>query len=149
MKRAVLLFWLAVGTGFLLSPVTAITLAAGKGAAPVPAIKEWIGHLFEPGFNEFLIILVTAAPFLAAGVFILFHLSAVAAPRGRLAGAAALLCVGAAVSTWILIAIRTSRSSTASIGYIFMPFEVLFVMPFAYLAGRLVARWLPLPSHLT
>jgi hypothetical protein len=47
---------------------------------------------------------------------------------------------GIDLTLWALIAIRMSRSSTASIGYIFLPFEVLFVMPIGYVAGRLLVK---------
>jgi hypothetical protein len=141
MKRAVLIFWLTAAFGFAVSPVVDIGIEIAKGT-PIPsAVGEWIGHLFEPGFNEFLLALITALPFLAAAVFLLFHLSANEMPRGRVAGVAGMLCAGAGLSLWGLIAIRMSRSSTASIGYLFLPVEVLFAMLVGYGAGRGVAKF--------
>lgn len=140
MKRVVVMFWLTVAFGFAVSPVVAVGTSAAKGA-PIPsAIDELIGHLFEPGYNEFLIALITALPFLAAAVFLLFHLSTEQVPLARLSGVAGSLCAGAGLTLWVLIEIRTSRSSTASIGFFFLPFEVLFAMLIGYGAGRRVAK---------
>ena len=140
MKPATILFWLTVAFGFAVSPVVAIGVDTAKGAPFHSAIAQLIEHLFEPGYNEFLLALITAVPFLAIAIFLLFHLSAEPAPRRRWAGISGALCVGAALTLWVLIAIRMSRASTASIGYIFLPFEVLIVMPIGYIAGRVVAK---------
>ena len=140
MKRTLLLFWLTVAVGLIISPLTAIGVETAKGMPLAAAINLWVEHLFEPGFNEFLLVLLAAAPFVAAAVFILLHLSA-AAPGARVAGIVGLLCTGVLLSLQVLISIRTSRSSTASIGYIFLPFEILFVMPIGYFLGRMAAKW--------
>ena len=140
MKPATNLLWLTIAFGLLASPVVAIGAETAKGT-PLPlAVSHWIAHLFEPGYNEYLLVLITAFPFLAAAVFARFHLASEQASRGRWAGIAGALSVGAMLTLWILIGVRISRSSTASIGYIFMPFEVLLFMPFGYIAGRLVAK---------
>jgi hypothetical protein len=140
MKRVTILFWLTVALGFVVSPIVAIGAETAKGTPFASAVSQWVGHLFEPGYNEFLLALIAAAPFLAAAVFGLFHLSGERIARGRWAGVAGALCAGAALTLWGLIAIRMSRSSTAAIGYLFLPFEVLFAMPIGYVAGRLIAR---------
>jgi hypothetical protein len=139
-KRVILLFWLTIGFGFAVSPVVAIGASAAKGASIASAISEWRGNLFEPGFNEYLLTLIVAAPFLAAAIFLLFHLSGEEVQRNRLAGVAGSLCTGAALVLWGLIAIRTSGSSTAAIGYLFLPFEVLVAMLIGYIGGRLAAK---------
>ena len=140
MKRVIVLFWLTIGFGFAVSPIVAIGASAARGASIASAIREWKGHLFEPGFNEYLLTLMVAAPFLAAAIFLLFHLSGGEVQRNRLAGVAGSLSAGAALMLWGLIAIRTSGSSTAAIGYLFLPFEVLLAMLIGYLGGRLVAK---------
>jgi hypothetical protein len=145
MKRATVLFWLTVALGFAVSPLVAIGAETAKGTPLASAIGQWIGHLFEPGYNEFLLALITALPFLAVAVFTLFHLTGEQIPRGRWEGVSGALCAGAAVCLWGLIAIRMSRSSTAAIGYLFLPVEVLSAMPIGYIAGRLVAKLRPAP----
>ena len=115
-----------------MSPLVAIAVDTAKGTPLASAVGQLIGHLFEPGYNEFLLALITAAPFLAIAIFALFHLSAEQVNRGRWAGV-----VGAALTIWVLVAVRVSPASTASIGYIFLPFEVLIVMPIGYIGGRL------------
>lgn len=143
MKRVVILFWLAVAFGFAVSPVVAVGTSASKGMPVASAVTEWTEHLFESGYNEFLLTLIISLPFLAAAVFLLFHLSAERVPEGRLSGVAGSLIAGAGLTLWGLIAIRLSRSSTAAIGYLFLPFEVFFGMLIGYVAGRLVAKLRP------
>ena len=140
MKRVTVLFWATIAFGFAVSPLIAIGTEIAKGAPFASALSQWMGHLFEPGYNEFLIALFTSLPFVAAAVFLMFHLAAGQIPRGRWAGVAGALCTGTALTLWALIAIRMSRSSTASIGYLVLPFEVLFVMPIGYVAGRLLVK---------
>jgi hypothetical protein len=113
---------------------------AVKGTPPVVAAAHWIGHLFEPGYNEFLLTMITAVPFLALAVFAVFHTTTENA-SARVAGIAGALALGGALLIWTQVSIRTSRSSTAAIGYLFIPFGVALVMPFGYLAGRLFRRW--------
>jgi len=140
MKRVILLFWATIAFGFAVSPLVAIGAETAQGTLLASAVSQFMGHLFEPGYNEFLIALFTSMPFIAAAVFLMFHLAAEQIPRGRWAGVAGALCTGTALTLWALIAIRMSRSTTASIGYIFLPFEVLFVMPIGYVAGRLLVK---------
>jgi hypothetical protein len=140
MRRVTAVFWTTIAFGFAVSPLVAIGVETAKGAPFASAVSEFRGHLFEPGYNEFLIALFTSLPFVAAAVFLMFHLAADRTPLGRWAGVAGALCTGTALTIWGHIAIRMSRSSTAAIGYIFLPFEVLFVMPIGYLAGRLLVN---------
>ena len=140
MKPATILFRLTIAFGLGVSPIVAIGAETAKGTWFPSAVTQWIGHLFEPGYNEFLLTLITALPFLLAAVFIRFHLGGEQIPRGRWAGVVGALSASAALSLWGLIAIRMSRSSTAAIGYLFLPFYVLFAMPIGYVAGRLIAK---------
>jgi hypothetical protein len=98
----------------------------------------------QPG----MIIMTTmhAAPFLAFGVFCLLHLGKVPTGDPSLAGrrlvgvlVGALLMV--AMSLWGNISIFASRSSTAAIGFLFVPFYILFTAILGYGLGRLVVRW--------
>jgi hypothetical protein len=43
-------------------------------------------------------------------------------------------------SLWLNLAIWTSRSSTAAIGFVFLPIYLLLVFPIGYGLGRLLAR---------
>ena len=140
MKRVTVVFWVTIAFGFAVSPLVAIGAEIVKGTPFASAVSQFMGHLFEPGYNEFLIALFTSLPFVAAAVFLMFHLAAEPSPLGRWAGVAGALCTGTVLTLWGHIAIRMSRSSTASIGYIFLPFEVLLVMPIGYLTGRLLVK---------
>lgn len=143
MKRVTVVFWTTIAFGFAVSPLVAVGALTAKGTPFASAVSEFMGHLFEPGYNEFLIALFTSMPFVAAAVFLMFHLAAEQKPLGRWAGVAGALCTGTVLSLWGHIAIRMSRSSTASIGYVFLPFEVFFVMPIGYVAGRLFLKLKP------
>lgn len=140
MKRVTAVFWTTIAFGFAVSPLVAIGVETAKGTPFASAVSEVMGHLFEPGYNEFLIALFTGLPFIAAAVFLMFHLAAEHTPHARWAGIATALCTGTALTLWGHIAIRMSRSPTAAIGYIFLPFEVLLVMSIGYLTGRLLVN---------
>ena len=139
MKRVVIVFWLTIGFGFLAPAAVTIGVDVSKGAAIGSAFSRYLQHLFEPGFNEFLLALIEAAPFAAAAIFLLFHLTGEHTTRGRWSGVALGLCAGAALDLFAQVQIRISRSSTAGIGYIFLPVEVLLIMAIGYGAGRAIA----------
>jgi hypothetical protein len=138
-KRATGMFWLIVAFGLCVPPVVAIGTEVVKGTPLASASGQWIEHLFQPGFNEFLLTLFTATPFIVLAVFSIFHLTSENASK-RLAGVSGALAVGAGLMIWGLVAIRMSHGSTAAIGFVFLPFEVAIVMPVGYLAGRLFGR---------
>lgn len=106
-------------------------------------------RLFAPGHNVFLIGVLNWVPFAVYGVFALLHLGT-ADRRGagiawrRLGGVAGAGLALVAASLWLHVAILTSRSSTAAIGYLFLPLELLAVIPLGYAAGRLATRLWPL-----
>jgi hypothetical protein len=133
-RVALALYWgaLAVGPGL---PWALDVLFHGPGLGR---------RLFAPGYNVFLIGVLDAAPFAAYAVFALVHLGTAnrrgaEVARRRLAGVAAagLALLGAAL--WVHLSILTSRSSTAALGYLVLPLELLPVLPVGYAAGRLAA----------
>lgn len=139
---AVALFWGSVLAG-LLSPAVSMLLAGRRTMAEV------IGDFWQSftGAEPGLVIMTAlhAAPFAAFAVFCLLHLGK--APAGdsslaarRLGGALAAALLMVAVSLWGNISIFALRSSTAAIGFIFLPFYVLFAGALGYGLGRLIAR---------
>jgi hypothetical protein len=143
--RATVLFWATLGIGFLLPAVVAVGVDANRGMPILTAIQLWIANLFLPGYNEFLLSLIEAAPYAGLAIFGLFHLTSEGTNdpmvhRARLTGFAAALLAAAALSTWMLIAIRSSRSSTAALGYLALPFYVVPVMCIGYATGRWIAK---------
>ena len=142
-RRVLVLFWVTVVFGFAVSPLIFIGTSVARGRAVASAAGEWTASLFKPGYNEYLVDLLMAAPFLAAAVFLLSHLSGPRVTRGRWAGITGALAAGAALTLWGLIAIRMSSSSTAAIAYIFLPFEVVIAMLVGYAGGRVVEKLRP------
>lgn len=130
---------LTAAAGLLANPTTAMATAVLKGQSPEKAVMEWLSHLFESGYHEFLLTLIIGAPFLVAALVFRTHLRE-GAPRGRVYGAPTALLAATIFNVYALTAIRLSHSSTAAIGYLFLPFysAVLFVI--AYPVGRLIAR---------
>ena len=142
-RRITLVFWTAVVLGFGLPAGVAI-VADSRNGSVVMAASHWAGNLFEPGYNEFALSALHAAPYVLAAVFALFHLAhgwkqGELRFRSRLAGIFGAILAGAVFSTATLWAIRTSRSSTAAIGYLFLPFEVVPAILIGYALGRLAA----------
>jgi hypothetical protein len=139
---AVTLFWGSVLVGLML-PALSMWLAKRRSLAEV-FNEYW--HSFtgaEPGLA--IMTALHAAPFVAFGVFCLLHLGRIPAQDAslasrRLTGAlvAALLMI--AVSLWGNTSIFASRSSTAPIGFLFVPFYVLFASALGYGVGRFIAR---------
>lgn len=140
---AVLLFWGSVLAGLLL-PALSMGLAKRRPASEAFG-DYWLSFTgAEPGLV--FMTALHAAPFVAFGVFCLLHLGKAPTTDGsvavrRLGGAltAALLMV--VVSLWGNTSIFASRSSTASIGFIFLPFYVLMASAVGFGLGRLIVRF--------
>lgn len=141
MKRAVIFFWLTVACGAAIPAVVAIWTASAKGAPLQTAIQEWTDNLFAPGANELVLTLISAAPFLLLAVLSLFHMSG-GNSGPRTAGVSGALMAGVALAVQVHSSIRMSHHSTAAIGFFFLPFEELIVMPIGYGFGRLVSSLL-------
>ncbi len=140
---AVTLFWGSTLAGLTL-PAVSMWLARRRSVAQVFS-EFWQSFTgAEPG----LVILTAlhAAPFVAFGVFCLLHLGKAPANDAslasrRLGGALAAALLMVAVSLWGNISIFASRSSTAPIGFVFLPFYLLIAGTLGYGLGRLVARY--------
>lgn len=151
------LFWGTIAFGFVV-PVLIVELAAavlvgsrsfGKALADLPRI------LFAPGHNLFVIVLLTAIPF----VVLAFVMRSEFRSRGnevaeaRIRSTARVVGAAVFVSGFVLavqmgIWVRTYETgrgvSTAGIGLYLLPFEALLVLAVGYyvggLAGWVVAR---------
>jgi hypothetical protein len=124
----------------VLPAAVSIGVDAVKGASLVAAIQQWLRHLFEPGYNEFLLCMINGAPFLVLAVFTRIHLASEKPRQRRSGGITGGLVAGSGFLVYGLAGIRSSRSSTAAIGYLFLPFFIAVVIPIGYVAGRLFAR---------
>jgi hypothetical protein len=141
--QALALFWGSALAGVLLPPLSA-WVATGQSASEVCS-DYWLSFTgAEPGLAYMTAL--HAAPFVAFGVFSLLHLGIAPAADSslaarRLGGAltAALLMI--LVSLWGNTALFSSRSSTAGLGFMVLPFYVLLASAFGYGLGRLLPRF--------
>jgi hypothetical protein len=137
-------FWATIATGLCLPGLVEILTARFRhGAAWGVAVDDWWSHLFLPGYNGFLLAAIQSVPFVVFAVFNLFRLA-----RGWDAGektfrnslTAAIVgpACGGSLSLWGLASIAASRSSTAAIGYLFLPLPVSVVLVVGYFAGMVL-----------
>jgi hypothetical protein len=147
------LYWGSLALGFMLPWVMTITADVfhrqrSLAEASTKLFADIHVRLFAPSDGTLFLALLSMAPFVVYAVFTLLHLGK--GPRlgtlvthRRLIG---VLCAAIAmivVSVWGHYSILTARGSTAGIGFIFLPFYVLFAMLLGYGLGRLLARrWL-------
>lgn len=140
------LYWGSLAAGVLLPWVTQVSVALWRRQQTLDAFFDGLYvRLFGPDGGLLFLSLLSAAPFALYAVFTLVHLGT--APRhgalvtrrrrvALLAAAAAML----GVSLWGHLAILTARGSTASIGFLFLPFYILIAMLAGYGLGRWIAR---------
>jgi hypothetical protein len=151
--RADRLFWGTIAFG-LLVPVLVVELAAavlvgsrsfGQAVADLPRI------LFAPGYGLFVIVLLTAIPFVVLAFVIRSEFRSrvndIAEARtrsiARVVGAAAFV-TGFVLAVQMGIWVKTYETgrgvSTAGIGLYLLPFEALLVLAVGYYVGGL-AGW--------
>ena len=140
-RAAIAIFWGSALVGVLLPP---LAMMLAKQRSPAQVLGEfWLSFTgAEPGFA--LLTALHAAVFIAYGVFALLHLGRSPADDAPLAArrlggtlGAGLLLVAA--SLWVGISIFASRSSTAAIGFLLMPFYLAIAAVLGYGIGRALA----------
>ena len=138
---AVATFWSSAVAGVLL-PVLSMMLA--KQRSPGQVLGEFWQSFTgaEPGLA--LLTALHAAAFVAYGVFALLHLGKAPADNAplaarRLGGALVAGLLMVAASLWVSVSIFASRSSTAAIGFLFLPFYLAIAATLGYGIGRAIA----------
>jgi hypothetical protein len=99
-------------------------------------------HLFAPGYNYFLVGVLSAAPFAACAVFLLYHLGWNAALEPsrfsrRLAGVLGSLILMFGVSFWTHLSALLYSDAQGTLVYVFLPAVLLVLIPIGYATGRL------------
>jgi hypothetical protein len=141
------LYWGSLALGLLLPWAIQIWVEVVNHHRPLMAFFDGLYlRLFGPETGLLLLSLLGVAPFLVYAVFALLHLGTAPRQGGlvvRRRRLALLVSLAAmlAVTTWGHYSILTARGSTASIGFIFLPFYVLLAMPLGYGIGRGAAAW--------
>lgn len=111
-------------------------------------------HFFAPGYHYFLVGLLSAAPFAACAVFLLFHLGWDPALdrhlfARRLAGVVGSLTLMVGVSFWTHLSALMYPDAQGPLAHLFLPSILLVLIPLGYGAGRLLFAFVRLlrPGH--
>src|SRR5579885_1022459 len=105
-SRAMRLLRMSVLIGCCVPALVAIGIDMLRGAPLLAAVRTWFGNLFVPGYNEFALWLINAAPFFGLAGFSVLHLSSGKNEQRRFSGVAGALTVGAAFLIYGLVGIR-------------------------------------------
>jgi hypothetical protein len=144
-------FWVCSVIGLLLP--WAIMLAVDQTVRQIPFEQTWRSftlHLFAPGYNLFLIGVLTAFPFIILSVVILLHLGTASVQAPLIASRRAWGLVGAwiamlALASWTHIGVLIHPDAQGALVYAFLPITLLLLLPIGYAAGRLAAKFLLSP----
>lgn len=134
----------------------AIMLAVDHFVRHLPLDQAWQSfrlHLFAPGYNLFLVGILTAVPFIVSALVILLHLGTapVQAPliaRRRTLGLACASFGMLAVAGWTHVDVLIHPDAQGALAYFFLPIVLLLLLPVGYAVGRLAARVLVPPPTL-
>ena len=135
--------WCGVAAGLLLPAMVSMAVEILRGQSPIGSFEERISNLFRPGYNEFLIAVFNTVPFALVAVA-----SRLSGTRAHFWGIVAAVGATFTFSLWFLIAIRTTRSSTAGIGYLFFPIELSLTLPITYGVGFLLGKKFAKPAQV-
>ncbi|ALA57520.1 hypothetical protein [Nitrospira moscoviensis] len=110
------------------------------------ALKHVHLHFFAPGYQYFLVGLLSAAPFAVCAVFLLFHLGwrPLDRPRfvRRLAGVSGSLLLMLGISFWTHLSALMYPDAQGALVYLFLPYILLVLIPLGYGIGRLIIAFI-------
>jgi hypothetical protein len=142
------LFWGSLLTGLTLPWLLHILVQVfSRSRSSSQAFGDLSMNLFAPGYNYFLIGAWNGSAYVVYAVIVLFavgraHVRGPQVALRRLTGAQLALVAMLAVNAWADISIMTSRSSTAAIGYLFVPATTLVAAGLGCVVGRLMGGWI-------
>ncbi len=139
-------FWFTLSAGFLL-PWT-IMLAVDTWVHGVPVVRAWRTftlHLFAPGYNLFLVGVLTAIPFVVLAILLLLHVGTIDSQKVLIAHRRALGILSAEVvmlviAGWTHISVLIHPDAQGALAYFYLPLLLLISLPFGYGIGRLLAK---------
>lgn len=138
--------WISLLGGLLLPWIIMLAVEILVRDVPVPrAWRSFTLHLFAPGYNFFLVGVLTALPFVILALLILFHLGTAAAHNALIAYRRALGLFSAGVSMvliagWIHIDVLIHPDAQGALAYFYLPILLLTILPFGYGLGRALAK---------
>ncbi len=139
-------FWVSLLGGLLLP--WAIMLAVETWVRDVPFARAWRSftlHLFAPGYNFFLVGVLTAIPFVILAVVILLHLGTAPAQEALIAHRRVFGLFSAGlgmmiVASWTHIEVLIHPDAQGALAYFYLPVLLLAFMPLGYGLGRALAK---------
>lgn len=138
--------WLSALGGLLLP--WSVMLAVDHFVHHLPLDRAWQSfrlHLFAPGYNLFLVGILTAVPFIVLAFVILLHLggTSIQVPLFARRRTLGLACAGfgmLAVASWTHVDVLIHPDAQGALAYFFLPIVLLLLLPVGYAVGRLAAR---------
>ncbi|MDP9132143.1 MAG: hypothetical protein M3M98_03290, partial [Nitrospirota bacterium] len=102
-------------------------------------------HLFAPGYNLFLVGILTGVPFIVLALVILLHLgtASVHTPliaHRRMLGLVCASFTMLAVAGWTHVDVLIHPDAQGALAYFFLPIVLLLLLPVGYAVGRLAAK---------
>ena len=146
--------WISLVGGLLLPWIIMLIVEILVRGVPYPrAWRSFTLHLFAPGYNFFLVGVLTALPFVILALIILFHLGRASTHNVLIAYRRALGLFSAGLSlgliaTWVHVDVLIHPDAQGALAYFYLPILLLTILPFGYGLGRALAKaFLPrLPS---
>jgi len=142
------LFWGSILLSLIL-PWGLLTLfeISAHRRSPADAVHHVSLYFFAPGYNYFLVGLLSVAPFMVGAVLLLLHLGwndrlAPAQRTRRLAGILGSLILMFGVSFWTHLSALMYPDAQGALVYFFLPYILLVLMPIGYGLGRLVLAFI-------
>lgn len=111
------------------------------------AVRHVSLHFFAPGYNYFLVGLLSVAPFMVNAILLLVHLGwndrlEPAQRTSRLAGILGSLVLMFGVSFWTHLSALLYPDAQGALVYFFLPYILLVLIPIGYGLGRLVLAFI-------
>ncbi len=146
--------WASAVGGFVLP--WAVMIAVDHLVHHLPLDRAWQSfrlHLFAPGYNLFLVGILTAVPFIVLAFVILLHLGTTPLQDSLIAHrrTLGLACASFAmlvVAGWTHVDVLIHPDAQGALAYFFLPIVLLLMLPVGYTVGRLAAKVLVRPPPL-
>jgi hypothetical protein len=140
--------WVSAIGGLILP--WAIMIAVDHLIHHLPLQRAWQSfrlHLFAPGYNLFMVGILTAVPFTILALAMLLHVGMAPLQKPMVARrrAFALTCAAAgmmALTAWTHVDVLIRPDAQGALTYFLLPILLLLLLLAGYLVGRLTARWL-------
>ncbi|MGC3973533.1 MAG: hypothetical protein QM771_04020 [Nitrospira sp.] len=138
--------WISLFSGLLLPWIIMLTIEILVRGVPYPqAWRSFTLHLFAPGYNFFLVGVLTALPFVMLALIILFHLGTASMINALIARRRALGLFSGGLSmvliaAWVHVDVLIHPDAQGALAYFYLPILLLTVLPFGYGLGRALAK---------